>query len=726
VFLKLRSLLVLSSFLAFKNVVGQRYTISGKITNTKLEPLAYASVRLAESQKGTTADKDGNYILEAEAGKYNMVFSIVGYKAQVVTIAVTKNYTQNIIMQQDVETAMSTLQITSIKKDKAEEYIRNVIRHKDAILSASEDYTCNVYIKASTEDDFVGKKKKKDTVKVNALAKVNLTEVYLKLDVSYPSKIKEERTGIKKRGNTNSLFFLTTTDGDFNFYKNLVKLPSLAAIPMLSPISYSGLIAYKFKTIGTKKQQGRNVYTIKITPTKLGNALVSGEIDIMDSAWVILRTHFEMPKFHLVEYDFFSVDQQYEWINNKAWMVTRQEFLYLTKAGKNIQSGKTVAAFSNYNVDTSFAKKYFNTEVSSTAEAAYERDSSFWQTVRAEPLTEKEVQVIRYRDSVVRAHTTTAYLDSVEKKNNRITFRKLFIDGVNKNNWRKERTVYLGALPDFYQPFNFGGVRLGYNFFLAKKYKNKKFIALRPQVTYGLRNKDLQGNITFSKLYNPFSRGTYTIDVGRSFASIFEGDALINQATRRNFYLRDAIDASHQLELLNGLVLQNRVEFAARKSLVGYKTNNLFDSVFNEVGIINQPQNFSPHNALYNSIALRYTPRQKYIREPKEKIILGSSWPTFSVTWRKGIKGIFNSVVDFDYLEFGVSQKIRAGLAGDGDYSFISGSFLSKKDLRLPDYKFMRRGDPGIFFNPTRYFQGLDSTFAVLKKVLRGALFASI
>ena len=50
-----------------------------------------------------------------------------------------------------------------------------------------------------------------------------------------------------------------------------------------------------------------------------------------------------------------------KWVNNKAWMPVRQQFIYLTKAGKSKQSGNTIALFNNYNVDTSFAKKHFTT-----------------------------------------------------------------------------------------------------------------------------------------------------------------------------------------------------------------------------------------------------------------------------------------------------------------------------------------------------------------------------
>jgi hypothetical protein len=490
---------------------------------------------------------------------------------------------------------------------------------------------------------------------------------------------------------------------------------------MLSPVSNSGLVAYKYKTIKIRKENGRTIYTIKVTPTKLGNALVMGEMEIMDSAWVLLSSDFELPKFHLTEYDFFSVHQQYEWVNGKAWMPVKIDFVYMTKAGKKSQSGKTMAVFSDYNVDTSFSKKHFTTEISSTAQEAYDRDSSFWETIRKEPLSVKELAYINYKDSVQRAHTAVAYLDSVDRYNNKITIKKLFIDGIDNHNWRKERLMIFATIPDLYQPLQLGGGRIGYNFYLHKKYKNKKAITLNTRMSYGIRNKDVQGAVAFWKLYNPFSRGSYFINVGREFGQIFTGDAWINLLKRSNIYLKEGLEFGHSVELINGVELINRFEYTARRSVADYKTNDKLDSSIIGRGLSNnQAIRFDPYNAFYNTITLQYTPWQRYIREPKEKIILGSKWPTVALTWRKGLPNILNSKVDFDYLEFGITQKLKLGLAGESRYTFISGSFLSRKDLRLVDYKFMRRGDPLLFSNPTLSFQALDSTFPAFKRFYEG------
>ncbi|HEY9362928.1 MAG TPA: DUF5686 family protein, partial [Chitinophagaceae bacterium] len=156
--------------------------------------------------------------------------------------------------------------------------------------------------------------------------------------------------------------------------------------------------------------------------------------------------------------------------------------------------------------------------------------------------------------------------------------------------------------------------------------------------------------------------------------------------------------------------------FAFRRSVGDYKTNSQVDSLFGDILEDNQAVYFEPYNAVYGKLRLQYTPHQRYIREPKEKIILGSKWPTFYVALRKGIPGIMNSKVNFDYLEFGGEQEIKIGLAGISEYTIKTGSFLSRQDLRLVDYKFERRGDPLLFLNPHKAFQSLDSTFPLFNR----------
>jgi hypothetical protein len=163
---------------------------------------------------------------------------------------------------------------------------------------------------------------------------------------------------------------------------------------------------------------------------------------------------------------------------------------------------------------------------------------------------------------------------------------------------------------------------------------------------------------------------------------------------RSNIFLNNEFGVGHGLEIFNGLFLRNEINIALRRSVSDYKTGNLVDSLLGGVLDDNKPIPFEPYNAFYGKVRLEYTPFQQYRREPREKIILGSKWPTVFVEWRKGIPNILASDVDFDYLEGGLQQQLNLGLLGITKYTVKTGSFLNKADLRLIDYQFQRRGDP--------------------------------
>ncbi|HEX2535840.1 MAG TPA: DUF5686 family protein, partial [Chitinophagaceae bacterium] len=253
-------------------------------------------------------------------------------------------------------------------------------------------------------------------------------------------------------------------------------------------------------------------------------------------------------------------------------------------------------------------------------------------------------------------------------------------------------------------------------------FPSRKNLVIHTNLSYGIRNHDVNGGIEVSRLYNPFNRGYYRIEAQRDFQFIYEGDAWINLIKRNNVYLNNNLGIGHGIELFNGFFLHTDANIALRRSVSNYRTGKLVDSLLGDVLDDNQAVFFKPYNAFYGKIRLQYTPAQKYLREPREKVILGSRWPTFYTMWRKGVPELFGSEVDFDYLEFGMEQRLNLGLTGISQYTVRTGTFLNKTDLRLIDFQFQRRGDPFLFMNPHRSFQSLDSTFPVFKRFWEGHL----
>jgi hypothetical protein len=241
----------------------------GKVTNTKLEPLSYVTVQIKKIQIGTRTNNSGEFGFNLEPGDYEFVFSLVGYQTLTVPVVLHENQNEirNVILE-EVKQELNAVRITTYRKDRAEELIRKVIEEKEKNLMEQGNYTCEVYIKATEEsatsmDERKKRKKRKskeetvavvndslqlvwkqDSIRKSQAQEMNamsLTEIILNLDFQYPDKIKETRTGVKKRGQTTRLFYLSTTEGNFSLYPNRVSIPALSELPFLSPLSYSGL-----------------------------------------------------------------------------------------------------------------------------------------------------------------------------------------------------------------------------------------------------------------------------------------------------------------------------------------------------------------------------------------------------------------------------------------------------------------------------------------------------
>ncbi len=694
------------------------YRLTGHVSNKRQEPLALASVQVKGMREGTITKDDGSFSLALEEGQYEVIVTMIGYLPRVLPVTITANTEQNFILEDDPGQDLGEVVLKVKLRDRAEEVIRKIVSKKDSIMAASGLYSCQVYIRATQQDSVYGRTAKRDSAAqqitdMNAMA---MTEVLLKYDHGSNDQYKEERVAVTKRGEARYLFYQSTTEGEFNLYNNLIRAPKISPIPFISPLSYSGLVAYRFKTIKSVRSGKFRTYTIRVTPTQLSNATIEGEITVSDSSWTILHAKFNLPAGHLPDYDEFEVEQNYGFINKTAWMITRQQFSYKSRTGKGEKTGETIADYRDYELNKQFGRGYFGNEVSVTAAEAYGKDSLFWKRVRTEPLSVKEVSFIRYKDSVYTVMHSKAYLDSVDAVMNRITWKNALFLGQMLNNHTKESRWMLPPVVGIINPFSFGGTRINLSFFHSKTYASRQSISMIFNTSYGLRNRDVNGGVSFTHKYNPFSLGSYTVSLGRDFQNIFDGDAWVNMLKRSNIYLNNALGLSHVIGVTSGLYITNEFDIALRRSVAGYKTNPKADSLLGGLLVNNQAIPFDPYNAVYTMMRVEYTPKMKYIREPKERILLGSKYPTFYVMMRKGLPGVFNSKVDFDYLEYGIQQKINFGTWGNTNYRFKTGTFLTSKDLRMVDYQYQRRGDPIWFATPQKAFQALDSSFPVFKR----------
>ncbi|MCE2742780.1 MAG: DUF5686 and carboxypeptidase regulatory-like domain-containing protein [Fluviicola sp.] len=729
--------LLLFPFTFLTNSFGQNL-LSGVVSDEKNMPIPFAQIYSKNnSELRTVADVNGYYEMRLFIGEYFLVFSAVGYDDRESYISIN-----NSDIKKDMQLFPTKIQslddvdIVAKKTNPGREIMLKVVAKRDSINPWNYPHSCDVYIKATEKIDYkVNEKKAKkeekkaaekkeelnttDPIEVNAdpfeekkkaentlLNGMNLIEVQLTRNYAPVNQVKEIRNAYEARGNTQDLYYTTTVKSNFNFFENLLHLNDLHQSPVSSPISGPGILSYKYRLVEQYVENGRKIHKIKIIPRSTATTTLEGYIWVIDSVWLVQKLELTMAKGNLLIYDYFKIQQEFDTPGDSLCVLNTQTLTYGIKNKNKISQLNTAASFTNYNFKPKFSSKFFNNELSVTEDEAYEKDTAFWNKTRNITLTEEEKRYIIVKDSIYDYQNRKEYLDSIDSIFNKITPLKILWFGVDHRNRDKKTQWTINSIAGLIRPIYIAGPRVSPGFYYFKKWKDQRSIDLYTEASYGFLNKDIKGSIYASHLYSPFHFGSFGVNFSNDFGVIVGYDAVTQVYKRNNFIEKSELTLFHSRELINGLYLTTNAFYSERRNIDGYKFVTAFDKVLPN----NEPSNFATYQALLGEINIRYTPGQKYMKESKRKVVLGSKWPTFYVNYERGIPKLFGSDVDHEYGLIGMTQNFKIGTLGTTSYHFKTGKFLSSKALYEADYKYNRRSDPFIFSNPLYSFQALSKS----------------
>ena len=372
--------------------------------------------------------------------------------------------------------------------------------------------------------------------------------------------------------------------------------------------------------------------------------------------------------------------------------------------------------FTEYEPGYVFPPKFFGNEVAVVTKEAFEKDTTYWNKARAVPLTVVEEQAIRYRDSVHAAQNTRTYLDSIEARFNRVTVGEVLYHGIAFRKQASERQVWFPGLLQLVGFEVVGGFRFGPSVNYFRKFPSGRMMHINTGFNFGVKNSDWQGSYSTWLRYDPFRLGDVAIRTGRGFYSVNSFDAYLNQLRVSNYILHEYVDLFHRIELVNGLYVSTDLSFHNRMSVAGYDASSVINRVIDEV----DPLDFESYQALISNVRLSYTPAQRFMREPNQKVVLGSRFPTFGIAHRRGWDRLMGSDIDFDFGEVFVEQNLLLGTLGNSRYHLSAGKFLNTRDLRFIDLKRFRQSDPFLYSDPLKSFQLLDTSMAVKDWFIEG------
>jgi len=715
-------------FLLLFNPLNAQKLLSGFITNELNLPLAGAEIFVKNAAElRTIADQNGYYEMFLNPGEYYLVFSADGYQDRESYLGMRDADTKKDIQLFPMKLSeVQDVKVSAKKYNVGRDKIMKVVAHREQLNQWSYPHEVDVYIKATEQRDKTQKAKEpnertdKDPTEEGPkipewINKLQLVEVELHRAYAPPNDVKETRNAYKALGDVSQLYYTTTVKSNFNFFENLLHLDDLHQTPVSSPISAPGIVAYKYKLEEKYEENGQMISKIKITPRNTATSTLEGYIWVIDSLWLVQKLDLTMNKGNLLIYDYFRIEQDFQIQGDTLCVLQKQVLTYGVKYKNEVSQCKTEAVFSNYNFDPNFAKKYFNSEVAVTSQEAYERDSSYWVQKRAIALTDEEIKFIRAKDSITEYLNRKEYLDSIDAVFNKVTVLKVLWYGVDHRNRELKQQWTIGSLASTIQPIGIGGPRVAPSFDYFKKWKDERTLDSYTRITYGFLNRDLKGDTWWKYRFDPFHFGFLRLALTHDFDVIRGFDAITQIYKRDNFFESTKLNINLEYELFNGFYAYANSQYTKRRSIEGYEFLDGIDEALPN----NDPLAFEPYNAFILNFGAYYTPKQRYMREPYRKVVLGSAYPTFSIHYERGLPNILNSAVDHAYLQMEITQNFKIGTLGTSSYRASVGKFLSARAVYEPDYKFQRRSDPIWFSNPLYSFQGFDTMLRTIDYVFQ-------
>ncbi|MEW6467404.1 MAG: DUF5686 and carboxypeptidase regulatory-like domain-containing protein [Bacteroidota bacterium] len=738
--------------------------VKGTITDEQGGPIPYASVFVKNSTYGVTADLKGYFFIELKPGQYTLIFSCISYEnlERTVTLTDSKPLYLNIILKESA-TQIGEISITSGNRDLAKDIMKKVIDKRGEYWGNIENYKCVTYQKSSLEKVLVKQpkidsakikadsvkraellrdttksgKKKKDINEVFKDGKLNLIESLSETYFAKPGLYKEIIKGYHDYAATDPPWdgkgasqtleygeheiapvyygssnpYLLVSDAqtsDFNFYRNQIDMPSICPKPLLTPAAATATLAYSYDLAGTFYEEGKKIYKIQVKPFYKEESLFNGYIYIQDSTWAIVSVDLNVNSGALLFCKDFKIMINYSEVAPGVFLPVRREFTYTIREGAYNILGNTRINHSAYAVNTTFPDKLFNNEVKRYEDDAFDKDSLFWMAQRPIQLDEKELSYIRTTDSIANYYKSPEFLAELDSSFNEINVWSFLLNGVGHRNRARKTEWYFEPLIAQMIFFGVGGYhhRLGGHF--NKEFDNAFYLETDGQIDYGFLNKDVRGKMGIGLTYVPKRFIRTFIRFGDYYDMINSYASLTSAFSRSNYVRNKEFSVAQRMEIVNGLFGELTFEFSDQLPITGMKLEQWSQELFDT---INTPTDFTRYTKAELKLELKYRIRQKYVIKNKKKIILGSKWPELKLIYRKGIPGLLNSEVDFDYIEIGTTDEMNWGRFGTSKWSVLAGEFFNRRNLRELEHKYFRGSDQIIFSDPVRSFQLLGVTF---------------
>lgn len=471
---------------------------------------------------------------------------------------------------------------------------------------------------------------------------------------------------------------------------------------LLSPLAANGRKFYDYKVDSVFGSRDSLLYRIRVIPKIKNNQLLSGYLIVSDQLWTVRELYLKGNS----EYMTFNIRIWMGKEKGEEFLPVRYETNLYFRLLWNAVDFKYLADLKYTDIhltklkDPQYSKpKYDLSESFSLVcdEKSFFTDSARFARLRPLPLTNQEKML--YRNYAVYRDTT--FIANMNKSKSHIFWGQAGDLLLNSYTVRLSNLGSVECSPIFnpllmnYSPSS--GLSYRQEFKYSRLFSDDRLLRIVPKMGYNARGKEFYWSVNSDYEYWPTKRAAVHLSFGngnRIYSSkVIESiknipDSLFNFDDLHLDYFSDLfVNLNHSVEVLNGLFIDTGITIHQRNAIRSSK-----------IIIMDKPSSRGHHpedlldglRSSYVSFAPRlqveWTPGQYYYMKGKRKINVFSHYPTFSLDYERGIKGVLKSTGLYERIEVDMQHHIPLGLMNDLYYRVGAGAFTNTHELYFVDY----------------------------------------
>ncbi|MBP7169722.1 MAG: carboxypeptidase-like regulatory domain-containing protein [Bacteroidales bacterium] len=658
---------------------GQITKIRGKVLDAQTnEPLPYVNVTFKNTTQGTITSEKGEFFLESRTATDTLIVSFVGYKPAM--LRVKKGVYQEVSVNLEPEAIELEAVVVKPGESQANRIIRNIIANKNKNNPANFSYSCKNYNKIQVDINNIDEdiKKRKvfnqfqfiwDYVDTNAVTGKTYLPIFITESLSdyyyraNPKMEKEIIRATKMSGVNNESVaqFTGKIYQSVNIYDNYINIFDQG---LVSPISNSGMLFYKYILLDSMYIDNRWCYQISFRPRRKMEPTFTGDFWVNDSTWAIVKAQIRLSD--MVNLNFVNdmvATAEFMPLNDTLWFPKQMTLFVdfnLTDKTTGFFGHKTIS-YSDVKLNAEFPKEVTDLPTNlKVEEGALNQEEEFWAQARPFELTPREANIYQMVDSV-----------------QQVPMYKTFIDIINMfvNYYY---VVGYWEIGPYYQTYSFNEIE-GNRFKVSGRTSNKfsKRVMFDAFVAYGDKDERFKWGVGALYMISKNPREavgvSYKSDIeqlGQSPYALTE-DNILTSFLRRN--------PNYKLTLVKDFTAYYEKEwFVGLSNKVTFSHRIIFPTEFIPFTPVSGGSSLKSITNATLTLNTRWIKDERFVSGEFEKVSLGSNWPEVNFNITRSIKGFAGSDYDFWKLHLNYYHKFNLNPIGYARFIVDAGKIFGK------------------------------------------------